>query len=155
MTAMRNGITHSHNLRRVSPVLSSCEVLRRSLRLTVAQRRLPSSLRTMIMERANNQIKPTVSSTIRVTPAARGSEPSGRRGAAGSTRRHARRWPRSRRGRPGRDRSVSLRRQGKEGGERPPGGEPPQPAVVRGCPDDRWCRCHGKSSYACSTQSAA
>src|SRR5215211_9506306 len=64
-----------HNLRRLSPVLGSRGVLRRSLRLTVAQRRSPSSCRTMIMERTNNQIKPTVSSTIRVTPAARGSEP--------------------------------------------------------------------------------
>src|SRR5215204_2525472 len=34
--------------------------LRLSLRLTVAQRRSPSSRRTMIMDRTNNQIKPSV-----------------------------------------------------------------------------------------------
>src|SRR5215211_5149385 len=62
------------SLRRVSPVFGSRGVLSRNLRLTVAQRRSPSSRRTMIMERTNNQIKPVKSSTNRVTPAPSGSE---------------------------------------------------------------------------------
>ena len=36
--------------------------------MTVAQRRSPSSRRTMIRDRTNNQTNPSVSSTTRVTP---------------------------------------------------------------------------------------
>src|SRR5215207_1685144 len=72
-TATRNGTTHNHSLGRGSPVVGSRGVLSRSLRLTVAQRRSPSSRRTMIIDRTNSQIKPSVSSTNLATPDPRGS----------------------------------------------------------------------------------
>jgi hypothetical protein len=73
-TATRKGTTHNHSLARGSPVAGSRGVLSRSLCLRVAQRRLPSSRRTMIMERTNNQTNPSVSSTTLVTPNSRGSD---------------------------------------------------------------------------------
>src|SRR5215211_620888 len=74
-SATRNGTTHNQSLCLGSPVVGSRGMLSRSLRLIVAQRRSPSSRRTMIMDRTNNQTKPSVSSTTRVTPDPRGSEP--------------------------------------------------------------------------------
>ena len=77
---MRAGTTHSQSLRRCSPVFGSRGVSSRSLRLTVAQPRSPSSWRTMIMERTNSQIKPNASNTTLVTP-----EPSGSDRKSGAT----------------------------------------------------------------------
>src|SRR3712207_6149489 len=73
-TATMNGTTHNQSLARGCPVVGSRGALSRSLCLTVAQRRLPSSRRTMIVDRTNNQIKPSASSTILLTPNARGSD---------------------------------------------------------------------------------
>src|SRR5215207_6626083 len=74
-TATRNGTTHNHSLGRGSPVVGSRGALSRSLRLTVVQRRSPSSRRTMIIDRTNNQIKPSMSSTSLVTNTPRESNP--------------------------------------------------------------------------------
>src|SRR5215204_2155421 len=49
-TATRKGTTHNQSLARGTPVAGSRGVLSRSLLLIVAQRRSPSSLRTMIMD---------------------------------------------------------------------------------------------------------
>ena len=74
-TATRKGTTHNQSLERGTPVAGSRGVLSLSLLLTVAHRRSPSSRRTMIMERANNQTNPSVSNTTLVTPNSRGSDP--------------------------------------------------------------------------------
>src|SRR5215204_1010893 len=73
-TATRNGTTHNQSLARGWPVAGSRGALSRSLLLTVAQRKSPSSRRTMIMDRTNNQIKPSASSTTLVTPDPKGSD---------------------------------------------------------------------------------
>jgi len=64
---MRAGIIHSQILCRCSPDFGSLGMLSRSLRLIVVQPRLPSSWQTMIMEKTNSQIKPSMSNITLVT----------------------------------------------------------------------------------------
>src|SRR5215204_2129858 len=74
VTPTMNGTTHKKSLARGTPVAGSRGALSLSLLLRVAQRKSPSSRRTMIMDRTNNHTKPSAISTNNVTPNARGSE---------------------------------------------------------------------------------
>ena len=76
-----NGTTHSQSLAWGLPDLGLRGVLSRRRRRMVAQRKSPASRRTIIIDRTNCQIRPTVSAHILVVAAASGSKSADNAGA--------------------------------------------------------------------------